>query len=93
MQVYRVSDAEAIPCDGGVSYLGTMAEAHAEAKRRFESYWSRNRARIDLFDVPTDKPGMLALLTGGDSYVRSLPVSRTWGLTPRSGLVELKAEE
>lgn len=91
MIVYRISDALADGLEPPQPYHGTLASAHKDAKLVFLSPGVRARARIESFDVSTSKAGILALMNWGANKVTwaDEPL-RTWGLSPRGGLISLE---
>jgi hypothetical protein len=84
MLFYRtLLERSGLPVD--ITHTTTLAGAHTAAK----GYAKRDLpdVRIELFDVPTDKDGVLGLLMGysPDDY----PPRRTWAITDRGGLREV----
>lgn len=77
MNFYLVTTQEG---DTG-SWHPTLSEAHKHAKLAP----NRIDVLIDLFDVQTDKEGVLAMLRGFP--VRQY-ASKTWRLSTRGGLIE-----
>lgn len=90
MHFYRVSIYEG---DLHPVWTETLSEAHNQLR---ESGKGKPDARIELFDVPTDKAGVCALLNhGGNDAEGSLGLGaiRTWELTPRGGIKEVQNGE
>lgn len=83
MHAYRITG---YVDDESPAWAGTLSDAHASLKLRQHM----PDARIELFDVPTDKDGVLTLLSnrGVPACVAVSPM-RTWALTPRGGLTEV----
>ena len=76
MNFYNVTACEG---DAGLWYP-TMADAHKRAKTLPE----RVEVQIDLWDVLTDKQGVLALLQGSTTKT----LIKSWRLSTRGGLIE-----
>lgn len=72
------------------TWVATMPDAHAHLKKvgAFQP-----DARIELFDLPTDKLGILRTLNGEDAEGMGLSAQRTWKLTARGGLSEVENGE
>lgn len=64
----------------------TLALAHKSLKLRGAN---QPAARIELFDVPSDKAGILALLNGATAEDLGLGAQNTWCLATRGGLKEI----
>ena len=73
MFIYRVSGA-------AKPYHGTLNEAKDEGR-------SQGSNRIDLLDIPTDKPGFLRYLNGQEN------VQRAWMPTKRGGWSEIEVSD
>jgi hypothetical protein len=65
-------------------FTGTLKEAHDAAK--YAKTEGAADIGIDLIDVPSDKEGVLALLSGETDF----EAERSWILTSRGGLAEEK---
>ncbi len=85
MQFYKVSNEEA---DTKRVYECTREGAHIVAKNVSKHLWPA--ARIELIEIETNKETLASILTGDGCKEEVL---RTWGLTPRGGLTELKNGE
>ena len=67
------------------SHLTTLVDAHDAAKSYpYTDYWA---VRIEQIDVDTSRDGILDLLMGYDPTDSVCLIRRTWGITPRGGLV------
>lgn len=72
-----------------IVWAGTMREAHDQLKE----FSGHPDARIELFDIPIDKVGVLRLLHGATPEDLKLVPFCTWALTPRKGLKEVPIGE
>lgn len=83
MHFYRVIrfDGDEFPM-----WEATLDVAHVTLKRRGTDM---PEARIELFDVHTDKQSVLGLLNGSDVVDNADGPLRTWCLTARKGLAEI----
>lgn len=82
MKFYRINDTAL------TSFAGTIAAAHKAAK---SGHFNKLDVQIDEVEVPTDKTGVLQLLTD-DPAKMEFKVLRSWQLTARGGLEEVKGE-
>ena len=78
MQIYRVNREGT----DRITFHGTRAEAHAEAKERAGNYPAGD-IYIDLIEVGVDKASVLAYLNQDDL---DFDVISSWKLTSRGGL-------
>jgi hypothetical protein len=98
MNLYRLKNLEALPetdpdydprIDAS-SYHGTLGEAQAAARDRFEPHM-RSTARIELVDADVSKDGVLHILaTGAPRPLGIADVLRSWSVSARGGLRELE---
>ena len=83
MNVYRITR---YPGDMP-AYAGTLAEskplAVCDMHRRMLT-----DTRVNLIDVSTDKPGILALLNNVPHWAATARVLKTWKVSPRGALIE-----
>jgi len=84
MQFYRITRYVGETDPG---WAATLSAAH-DMLRKHPTFQD---ARIELFDIPTDKEGVLALLSRAEGLTAT--VLRTWALTPRGGLKEVENGE
>lgn len=84
MRFYHVTDG------ANRRYCTTLSEAHATAK-----LYNRYFVEINEVEVPTDKENVARLLNaeGGHEMSRQYGDARSWVLTPRGGLREVKPGE
>jgi hypothetical protein len=82
MHVYRIARSVQAAATGACEYFGTLAEAHKAAKQWPQEAWPF--VFLELFEVPTDRTSLIALLNGAQHKTRL----RSWELTERGGLKE-----
>jgi hypothetical protein len=80
MQLYRILNT-GLP-DAPARFAGTLSDAKDMAS---EAVLNRADMRVELVNVPTEKPYLLCYLNGKVKDVE-LEVLRTWALTDRGGL-------
>lgn len=89
MNLYSVNTFDA----NVLAFHGSLAEAHADAKRRP----GRQSLSIALLSVDTDKATVLQLARAAfalpSGVLPSMPTLREWVMTPRGGLRETTPEE
>lgn len=79
---------------GAFTFFGSLTLAHIGSRQMFIEQRNWLDVRIELFEIDTAKESMLNMLNtpNGDGETMGT-VLRTWGLTPRGGLRELKNGE
>jgi hypothetical protein len=83
MQLYRILNTEVVGVP--VRFAGTLNDAKDVAN---EAVLNQTDMRVELVNVPTEKPYLLCYLNGKVQDVE-LKVLRTWALTDRGGLKEV----